>query len=178
MRPSWRRDATPTSQRLLFAFLFLAGCASPPPFKVRSSCGGFGDGSTVFGESTELDCVLVASRLELAREILVSRDIVPAEQFDAAFGGVTIWVRGDNEPFQCEKKNEGPARNGGCYNVKTREILTTMDMETILHEMLHYWQLAVLGVDPDGPMHPGWTENGYREADVAFRRIVLNMPAR
>lgn len=158
------------------AILLLSGCVNAP-FQPASECAGYGDGR-VFGESTELDCAMVSARLALAREILVSRGLVPAEQFDAAFGGVTIWVRGDNEPFQCEKKNEGPARNGGCYNVKTREILTTMDMETILHEMLHYWQLAVLGVDPDGPMHPGWTENGYREADVAFRRIVLNMPAR
>ena len=150
--------------------LLLTACGGP--FVARDECEGLGV-ARVYGED-ELDCALVASRMALAREVLVSRGLVPEEKFASAFGDVTVWVRANNEPFRCDAEKD-EAIMGGCYYVRAREILTTKDMETIVHEMLHHWQLAVLGIDPDGPMHPGWTENGYRDADVSFRRVVFGL---
>ena len=160
----------PTVRPALILALMLTACGGP--FMPRSECPGFGT-ARVLGEG-ELDCALVASRMALAREVLVSRGLVPEEKFASAFGDVTVWVRANNEPFRCDAEKD-EAIMGGCYYVRAREILTTKDMETIVHEMLHHWQLAVLGIDPDGPMHPGWTENGYRDADVSFRRVVFGL---
>ena len=159
----------PTVRPTLLLALALTACAGP--FVPQSECRVYGQGP-VFGEG-KLDCALVESRFELAKKTLIERGLIPPDKFDVAFTGVTFWIRDSNDPFECEKKHEGPAKNSGCYYVKAREVLTTKDMETILHEMLHHWQLAILQVNPNGSEHLGWAENGYYKADVAFRHVVL-----
>ena len=143
----------------------LTACGGP--FEPKAECRV--EGFTVYGEG-DLDCALVASRMALAREVLVSRGLVPEEKFASVFGDVTIWAH-DRDVFDSDAFGE--------YVPGSLEIQVNRKLQGLVHEMLHRWdefnhRPVQTPTTPEG-RHVGWDSNGYDAASIAYHRECLRI---
>lgn len=109
------------------------------------------------------DCATAAARLELAREVLDTRGLVPAAAFTEEFGwfGVVVrpeawWIKGD-------------LMIDGTFDAISG-LETDGDMLSLVHELLHAHGTKRL--QPGTAAHLHWDTNGFHAAWLDYRGRV------
>ncbi len=142
----------------------LTACA-PKLFDAKQTCTTSGVANIYLED--QRDCGCIASQVTLARELLASQGLLPA-QLDFA-SGVTVWIRAS------EQQLEGQV--WGRYWPDWEYIEDSRQNLSLLHELLHHWAEKWLRIPYDQDVvHTDWDVMGYYAASDLFKASAPKCP--
>jgi len=144
----------------------LVGCGGAQPFSPRGQCDVALLGTVLFEDVVE--CNHIREVAMDAHDSIVSAGLVDASRWDSILAHGTVWIRADANAFTCG----GPEAMGCQWNdpiTRASNIELQGDAGSLLHELLHRWDVVGLGhSDADTVAHKDWEARGWVAADVAF----------